>query len=240
MSLLRILLLLLLLAIAPSANAVDICTPLPEPVVTVDLFTDLADPVVGDQVELSAGVHDAERVPVRNITIEVVGWQTRFVEPKGIAIAFPDGDDTLPFPDLNIRFFAIRRIAAYPGPAEIRFAVHYDLARGCAEAPHYEPRTSWSAPLHLDVIAANACRGDCNDDRQVTADEIQRLILAALEGSHDDPCSTAYDPDLVIGVDDLLQATSNALHGCPAPRAPVGVDHLPIRSLPPTACRSRL
>lgn len=231
MSLLPLLLMSFVLAGGSPAYAVDPCTPLPEPEITVELLADIVDPVVGDRVEFSADVHDSRRVPVRNITFEVVGWQTRFVEPNDIVIVFPGGNDPLPYPDLNIRFFAIRRVAAYRGPAEIRFAVHYDLARGCAEAPHYEPRTSWSAPLHLDVIAANACRGDCDDNHQVTADEIQRLILAALTGSEDDPCATAYDPDLAVGVDDLLQATSNALLGCPARRTCGGVHQ--------TTCPSR-
>lgn len=223
---LRLLLIGLVLACRFPLKAGGVCTPLAEPEVTVELFVDVANPVVGDGIEFTADVRDPRRVPVRKITIELSGWQTRFVSPDGrvLFLGGVDDDPSFPFPELNLHFFAMNHLAAHPGHADVRFAIHYELARGCAEDPYYEPRTTWSAPVSLQVIASTACRGDCDRDHRVTADEIQRLIVAALEGSGNDSCAAAGDPDRSVGVDDLLQATTNALLGCPVPRVCGGID----------------
>jgi hypothetical protein len=67
--------------------------------------------------------------------------------------------------------------------------------------------------------AASCCVGDCNDDGQVTIDEIIRVVNIVLGTESVDACSSAsFCQWCHFGIDlcpVAFQAISNAISGCP-------------------------
>lgn len=60
-----------------------------------------------------------------------------------------------------------------------------------------------------------ACPGDCNGDRQVTVDELQRLVIIILGGDLERCRAGDLDRNGRITVEELVVAINAALTGCP-------------------------
>jgi hypothetical protein len=71
--------------------------------------------------------------------------------------------------------------------------------------------------LGFGATAHAQCTGDCNNDRQVTVDEIITGVVIALGTGSVDGCP-AFDSnaDGEVTVDEIVTAVNNALSGCPA------------------------
>lgn len=62
----------------------------------------------------------------------------------------------------------------------------------------------------------SACAGDCNDDGQVTVDEIITLVNIALGNAPVADCQAGdLNHDSQVTVDEILTAVNSALNGCP-------------------------
>jgi hypothetical protein len=76
-------------------------------------------------------------------------------------------------------------------------------------------------PADLSVVEETStpvCAGDCNEDTQVTVDEVLHLVNTALDGSSLTDCPAGdVNGDGQITVDEITAATLSALDGCPAP-----------------------
>lgn len=60
------------------------------------------------------------------------------------------------------------------------------------------------------------CRGDCDDDRRVTVDEVQRCVSITLGEVGAGSCSACDgDGDRSVSIDELIGAIGSALNGCP-------------------------
>ena len=86
--------------------------------------------------------------------------------------------------------------------------------------------------------AALACTGDCNDDGQVTVDELLKGVNIALGTVPASDCvAMDVDHNGMVTVDELLAAVNAALNGCPTPTvtatASPTVTATPTPNLPP-------
>ena len=79
----------------------------------------------------------------------------------------------------------------------------------------------------LAVPSGAQCIGDCNDDDQVTVDEVITGVNIALDVTPLTECTTFdVNQSKTVSVDEILAAVSNALNGChpqPTPTVRVGV-----------------
>lgn len=68
------------------------------------------------------------------------------------------------------------------------------------------------------IARVNDCAGDCNDDSDVTVDELMAGINMALGEAEIEACP-AFDPngDERVTIDEILAAVNAALIGCPSP-----------------------
>lgn len=75
--------------------------------------------------------------------------------------------------------------------------------------------------LIVGVGSAQAqCVGDCDNNGEVTVDEIVTMVNAALTGGDGGCPSGDADDNGEITVDEIITAVDNALKGCPAPMTP--------------------
>ena len=66
------------------------------------------------------------------------------------------------------------------------------------------------------TVTGTACVGDCNDSKDVTVNEIVKLIDIALGNSPASDCAAGdSNHDNQITVDEIIKAVNNALSGCP-------------------------
>jgi hypothetical protein len=64
--------------------------------------------------------------------------------------------------------------------------------------------------------ATASCAGDCNDDGQVTVDEILTTVDIALGNTLPSECEPGdANHDGQITINEILTAVDNALNGCP-------------------------
>ncbi|HSP97837.1 MAG TPA: hypothetical protein VL049_11410, partial [Candidatus Dormibacteraeota bacterium] len=71
-----------------------------------------------------------------------------------------------------------------------------------------------TAPLLLPHVSA-ACVGDCNDDRQVTMDELVRAVDIALGADAVSACDAIdNNRDGAVGINELIRGVGKALAGC--------------------------
>ena len=70
--------------------------------------------------------------------------------------------------------------------------------------------------IHIAAVEALACGGDCNDDGDVTVNELIAAVNVALETSPITAC-VAVDTsgDGMVTVNEVVAAVNNALYGCP-------------------------
>jgi YVTN family beta-propeller protein len=81
------------------------------------------------------------------------------------------------------------------------------------------------------------CVGDCGQEREVTVDELLRGIRIALgEASLDDCPEFDADGDDQVTIDELMQAISNALNGCPPAPATAIPTPTPTKTPAPGEC----
>lgn len=74
-----------------------------------------------------------------------------------------------------------------------------------------------------------ACGGSCNDDDEVTVDEILSMVNIALGSGAIDSCSSGdIDASGDITVDEILQAVTNALEGCGGGTEGLGTRHFEL------------
>jgi hypothetical protein len=90
-------------------------------------------------------------------------------------------------------------------------------SRGFPTCPNNQMVTVSGQDQTLDFIvqATSPCVGDCNNDHQVTVDEILTMVNIALGNTDISLCSAGdANHDGQITVDEILTAVNNALNGC--------------------------
>ncbi len=94
--------------------------------------------------------------------------------------------------------------------------VDMDLAPVALAAPIIDLRAPAAAPTPTPP-PVSPCVGDCNDDQQVTVDEIVTMVGIALGNGQRSDCRAGdANNDGLITVDEILSAVNNALNGCNA------------------------
>ncbi len=94
--------------------------------------------------------------------------------------------------------------------------VDMDLAPVALAAPIIDLRAPAAGPTPTPLLVSS-CVGDCNDDQQVTVDEIVTMVGIALGNSQLSGCPAGdSNHDGMITVDEILSAVNNALNGCNA------------------------
>jgi len=77
------------------------------------------------------------------------------------------------------------------------------------------PSPTATAPSMETGTPALPCHGDCNDDGEVTVDEIVRGVNIALEVLPVDACSILdADNDGKVTIGEIIAAVNSALNGC--------------------------
>jgi hypothetical protein len=78
------------------------------------------------------------------------------------------------------------------------------------------PTPSATASASPSATATPSCAGDCENDGQVTVDDLVKLINIALGIRDLEDCLPGdTNNDSLITVEEIIQATNNALNGCP-------------------------
>jgi hypothetical protein len=78
------------------------------------------------------------------------------------------------------------------------------------------PTPTPTGPVPTPTVGPPVCVGDCNDDGDVTVDEILTMVNIALGNALVDDCPAAdANGDGQVTVDEILTAVNYALNGCP-------------------------
>ncbi len=86
----------------------------------------------------------------------------------------------------------------------------FALGSDCCSCATFTP-----TPSATPTPTRNNCTGDCNDDNQVTVDEIVTMVNLALNGGTAGCAAGDANRDGQITVDEIVTAVNYALNGCP-------------------------
>lgn len=102
----------------------------------------------------------------------------------------------------------------------------FTLTKVASAATATPTSTATSIPSPTPTPGSTPCVGDCNDDRQVTVDDLLTLVNIALGSAPPSACPNGVPSDAEVDIALILQAVSNALNGCSLAQAattcPVG------------------